>query len=203
MDSEPTDETVKVSTHAPTRGATALRFASDSPPSFNPRAHEGRDFTLPYQRGREHLFQPTRPRGARRHYSCAQGRCAVSTHAPTRGATITPLCKPPYNGVSTHAPTRGATEWTSLTIPSCWFQPTRPRGARHAVAKLMIAPTTFQPTRPRGARLRYTKELASGRVSTHAPTRGATVWWRPHSSHDVFQPTRPRGARLPLGSQSA
>ena len=167
----PTDPTV--STHAPTRGATAtstLNFQTclfqptrprgarqtgqcgrRPPPSFNPRAHEGRDGTHDDVSGHQHvsthaptrgateakyaehvemMFQPTRPRGARRRSGVADGLHHVSTHAPTRGATT--VNSPDTDG------------WE--------FQPTRPRGARPDLRLRGIEHRWFQPTRPRGAR---------------------------------------------------
>ena len=97
--------------------------------------------------------------------------------------------------VSIHAPTRGATPYLVESGLNCWFQSTRPRGARQ---QLMIQ-----------LQMRY--------VSIHAPTRGATLfpkaWFhllgfnpRAHAGRDqiptehcirfMFQSTRPRGARL-------
>ena len=59
-----------VSTHAPTRGATAALLT-----------------VLPWR-----VFQPTRPRGARPHVLHAgHVLCVVSTHAPTRGATFSSI----------------------------------------------------------------------------------------------------------------
>ena len=61
----------QVSIHAPTRGATMWPSAAPAaPPSFNPRAHEGRDVSEGLRVQLEALFQSTRPRGARR-----GGRC--------------------------------------------------------------------------------------------------------------------------------
>ena len=99
-----------VSTHAPTRGATATSWQAFSrAPRFNPRAHAGRDShdgdcvgdrvsthaptrgatrSRTSSAGSPQSFQPTRPRGARRKGAPkAQAQELVSTHAPTRGAT--------------------------------------------------------------------------------------------------------------------
>ena len=184
-------------------------------------------------------FQPTRPRGARPHAVDIQDCIVVSTHAPTRGATP----KWAWGGklhVSTHAPTRGATCWEepaweellcfnprahegrdrlalfrSPTLIS--FQPTRPRGARPTVFHCLSLRKSFNPRAHEGRDLAVDELLATVVVSTHAPTRGATV--RAHdachviqvSTHaptrgatsvlplwlstHLFQPTRPRGAR--------
>ena len=121
----------------------------------------------------------------------------VSTHAPTRGAT----CRCPR-----HTPCRcsfnpRAHEGRDVhTVPFIHafilFQPTRPRGARHAVLPYGFLAVRFQPTRPRGARRPLQGIVRARRVSTHAPTRGATSQPSSTGNHSVFQPTRPRGARL-------
>ncbi len=132
------------------------------------------------------LFQPTRPRGARRAIR-ARGSLEriVSTHAPTRGATDRLEVSIVDWAVSTHAPTRGATCRAGYSTASpAPFQPTRPRGARPA----WPSPSTacciaFQPTRPRGARQRQlARHFGDDHVSTHAPTRGATARAKPFAS---------------------
>ena len=100
-----------VSTHAPTRGATATSWQAFSrAPRFNPRAHAGRD--------------------------SHDGDCVgdrVSTHAPTRGATRSRTSS--AGSPQSFQPTRprGArpddvNDAASLGL----FQPTRPRGARRS-----------------------------------------------------------------------
>ncbi len=144
------------------------------------------------------VFQPTRPREARR---CAQG------------------CSTWVECVSTHAPTGGATSGQVSTLPPMLlFQPTRPREARPTNQVLGFTQLLFQPTRPREARhytidktyiLHCFNPRAHGRrdfntcfkfdviqiVSTHAPTGGATYSVRPRPDNFLFQPTRPREAR--------
>jgi len=99
------------------------------------------------------------------------------------------------------------------------FQFTRPRGARHAVGFVKVPPGgfnsrahagrdrdgsnprlegSFQFTRPRGARLGDGPGAGPGRVSIHAPTRGATYGLRHCATSRQFQFTRPRGARPSL-----
>ncbi len=142
--------------------------------SFNPRAREGRD---------------------------ALGRwpppdCAVSTHAPARGATGISGVAAPADRVSTHAPARGATGMAQSVENRLRFQPTRPRGARLLIDERALLLATFQPTRPRGARLAcVARHDFVGEVSTHAPARGATTAADQAGKFFSFQPTRPRGAR--------
>src|SRR5690606_27679940 len=75
---------------------------------FNPRSHAGSD---------------PGPRPDRR----ARG---VSTHAPTRGATLLSEAPSLALVVSTHAPTRGATVDALIATFVGAFQPTLPRGER-------------------------------------------------------------------------
>ena len=165
----------------------------------------------------ENLFQFTRPRGARR---IAVGRyltCGVSIHAPARGATACQRERRAGDRVSIHAPARGAT-WRArcrrvantrfnsraregrdrprlYTIRGTSFQFTRPRGARPSQREHPWSSWWFQFTRPRGARRRAPPGAARGRVSIHAPARGATSPGPGEQVAGVFQFTRPRGAR--------
>ena len=104
------------------------------PKSFNPRTHTGCD----EDSGRE-------PTGAR----------GVSIHAPTRGATASPL----LNSIKKRS----------------LFQSTHPHGVRHRGYPRTMRCLGFQSTHPHGVRL--TDYLNYGQiwlVSIHAPTRGAT-----------------------------
>ena len=162
---------LRVSIHAPTRGATWRSSYAGTPATcFNPRAHEGRDLGKAQGGGTADRFQSTRPRGARRGRdgACQHGG-RVSIHAPTRGATRgrgagtrTRGCFNPraHEGrdsppspvssarcpVSIHAPTRGAT-WTVLDPKAftALFQSTRPRGARPAAPPWRPSHTCFNP----------------------------------------------------------
>ena len=105
------DSVVRVSTHAPLRGATrGFRPAALLGGRFNPRTPAGCDYDMIYLTTKPHQFQPTHPCGVRpRSHSllwpgfrfqpthpCGVRRrdveeylpkIAVSTHAPLRGAT--------------------------------------------------------------------------------------------------------------------
>ena len=145
----------KVSIHTPTRGATSaagcpnpiVAFQSTRPHGarrlrlvvltlslrFNPHAHTGRDGND----GKKILncivsiHTPTRgATSSARFLSLDQ---PVSIHTPTRGATRTGwLYKLSYL-VSIHTPTRGATIKLQKNYKTCWFQSTRPHGARLTV----------------------------------------------------------------------
>ena len=145
-----------VSTHAPARGATRSNWRSTRRwRGFNPRAREGRDYSLAAP---SFVTSP------------------VSTHAPARGATwqlwrswqrsngfnpraregrdARPWC--PWERCRGFNPRarEGRDDASARGYPGdAWFQSTRPRGARRIVWVLMQAIIKFQPTRPRGARL--------------------------------------------------
>ena len=150
-----------------------------------------------HQETNVYVFQPTRPRRARHDLRVAKRLPqTVSTHAPTKGATVpgsTPgLGAMSFNPrahegrdvdawhiastrrVSTHAPTKGATRLASGKETPCnSFNPRAHEGRDH----------TGQYPHPRES------------VSTHAPTKGATAVGMYKSASNSFQPTRPRRAR--------
>ena len=145
---------MKVSIHAPTRGATPLVFLVHRLlQSFNPRTHTGCDL---FDRRGIRLkisFNPRTHTGCdvknRRH----QNAMLVSIHAPTRGATGRLLKRQQAWSVSIHAPTRGATDQLV---------------AQGELTKVSIhAPT-------RGATSDNLRSSGEAGVSIHAPTRGAT-----------------------------
>ena len=165
---------VKISIHAPTRGATKTRnkltvdgifqstlpreerrcnyFSADGSKYFNPRSHERSD---------EYVCSFTK-------------KLLISIHAPTRGATHPPAHAPCRHQISIHAPTRGATKLISSSYCLMIFQSTLPREERRF-------PFSFQ--------------SYSLKISIHAPTRGATVYNVPHTWIPVFQSTLPREER--------
>ena len=186
---------------------------------FNPRAHAGRDPGPAQWRDRCARFNPRAHAGR---------------------DTLTPLDPAPAV-VSTHAPTRGATLAASQYALKQAFQPTRPRGARHHPRRrhracqsrfnprahagrdpqpwqavplrdrfnprahagrdrraptLSHEPSGFNPRAHAGRDLSDAQKVRwSDNVSTHAPTRGATGKTQADAAARPFQPTRPRGAR--------
>ena len=189
--------------------------------SFNPRAREGRDHPAfePFMRPVE--FQSTRPRGAR-HGRRAHGQNLgpVSIHAPARGATPTcrrvrptDRCFNPraregrdirargrrstcrrFNPRAREGRDSGA---TSTTRATCWFQSTRPRGARPAHGTGgWESGMRFNP-RAREGRDRYLSAWRQ-RLEQFQSTRPRGARRLPPPDHlgaDMFQSTRPRGAR--------
>ena len=187
-----------VSIHAPTGGATCRggwksrprRFQFTRPRGARPKAR------VSVTCDSVSIHAPTG--GATEHWPPVGVVDGVSIHAPTGGATrragrrYRSWCfnSRAHGGrdapltlrrrgkiyVSIHAPTGGATYSPTPSCASCWFQFTRPRGARLAPTAFDRPLVVFQFTRPRGARRRRA-------------TRWSPSW--------VFQFTRPRGARLP------
>ena len=103
-------DTLGISIHAPTRGATVVKFGHCAalvyfnPRShegsdggvcsllvdwldFNPRSHEGSDTAGTLGRYTTANFNPRSHEGSDTHRSQNRGRRAISIHAPTRGAT--------------------------------------------------------------------------------------------------------------------
>ena len=230
-----------VSIHAPTWGATAetfailrvLMFQSTRPrgarppfvwplyagPSFNPRAHVGRDPCSPFTTmrydsfnprahvgrdghwvciGQREKFQSTRPRGARRQrWSPQNHRAGVSIHAPTWGATPRQQRPRITAKVSIHAPTWGATRRGRQEHRRDRVSIHAPTwGATRCQLDGLQQPLGFQSTRPRGARqLTGAASPFTTEVSIHAPTWGATDILTGKAICTKFQSTRPRGAR--------
>ena len=103
---------MKVSIHAPARGATMFDGHRKFPCCFNPRARAGRDqvgtVTIPNKLG----FNPRARAGRDVSFAEYLTKLVVSIHAPARGATL---------------------RLSGCQIRSR-FQSTRPRGARHCRA---------------------------------------------------------------------
>ncbi len=122
--------TIRVSIHAPRRGATSLLFHVKIPHiSFNPRAPAGRD--IPYcSTSRYHIsFQSTRPGGARR------PRCPNSWRHSSCFNPRAPAGRDRGGGMA--------------DIVHYLFQSTRPGGARHAAAALDLAKQSVSIHAPR------------------------------------------------------
>ncbi len=79
-----------ISTHAPTKGATAcVAYVLETVDNFNPRSHKGSDRGNIYRNGKSQDFNPRSHKGS--DVAPEQARLLVeliSTHAPTKGATI-------------------------------------------------------------------------------------------------------------------
>ncbi len=102
---------INISIHAPTRGATSsLQHQLGLHRNFNPRSHERSDndsCPIKAQIPSISIHAPTR--GATKHICEFRNHFTISIHAPTRGATLPPVIIQIQSLISIHAPTRGAT----------------------------------------------------------------------------------------------
>ena len=146
------EQAIKVSIHAPTRGATGLNVRRQS-----------------YL-----AFQSTRPRGARQkllNRPSTQLRFNPRAHA---GRDLLDDDGVSAVMVSIHAPTRGATIIARSSSPILWFQSTRPRGARLRLKLGWQCRYCFNPRAHAGRDSARAITDTADSVSIHAPTRGAT-----------------------------
>ena len=145
----------------------------------------------------------------------------ISTHAPTRGATQRRAFPFRHIKISTHAPTRGATTSCIIRWAFFKFQPTLPRGERRYKTVTFylasddfnprshegsdpVSPlgqqcfTYFNPRSHEGSDTIYRHQSCTDKISTHAPTRGATMEKPKYSAHSVdFNPRSHEGSDLP------
>ncbi|ERY78417.1 hypothetical protein Q028_04183, partial [Pseudomonas aeruginosa BWHPSA015] len=217
------DNRVRVSIHAPVRGATMCVRSSSAPcASFNPHARAGRDwrssarwwglprFNPRARAGRDPSWRRVRrgisgfnPRArAGRDVLQRQGLAivAVSIHAPVRGATVSRRwLHASAHDVSIHAPVRGATQYGGREGFDLGVSIHAPvRGATALAGAYNYVRKEFQSTRPCGARQpRVSRDISPVEFQSTRPC-GAR---QPRVSRDIspveFQSTRPCGARQP------
>ncbi len=197
---------IKVSIHAPLRGATTYpRARGRRSGSFNPRAPAGRDGRPIRLTLQSSVFQSTRPCGARPAPSASPspGYAFQSTRpcGARQGSGQYAAVDQSFNP---RAPAGRDDRGRDELGRNLRFQSTRPCGARRNVYVVDWWSGQFQSTRPCGAR--HGAPTGSGEqdhVSIHAPLRGATD---EHSAGpptlNVFQSTRPCGARPAVCSTS-
>ena len=151
-----TRDSIKVSIHAPTRGATY----KDASPAATLKT-----------------FQSTHPHGVRPILDFRRGYCQfVSIHAPTRGATSRgntgQILRKLFQSTHPHGVRHCVLRLLDFTK---MFQSTHPHGVRRKTNGISTNGTEFQSTHPHGVRLTNYKIYYHGlQVSIHAPTRGAT-----------------------------
>ena len=98
--------------------------------------------------------------------------------------------------ISIHAPTRGATNRLAKGGSSTKFQSTLPREERPPGDKARSTGRQFQSTLPREERPPDSAtDIHQGRISIHAPTRGATRQTESCTTYTKFQSTLPREER--------
>ncbi len=143
----------------------------------------------------------------------------ISTHAPRAGGDVLRQRVQLREGViSTHAPRAGGDRrHRRLFAELPGFQPTPPRGGRRDLAAGDVHVLDFNPRphaggdaitmyifnekadfnpRPHaGGDIERRSDMYRDAISTHAPTRGATMWSFKESGQIEFQPTPPRGGR--------
>ena len=132
---------LKISIHAPTRGATIA----------------------PSAQNKKNVFQSTLPREERHryNYNILNSICDISIHAPTRGATLLPCVILKAKFISIHAPTRGATVIISGSPCGRLFQSTLPREERlNYYNYAQNSCLAFQSTLPREERLKIRISIA-------------------------------------------
>ena len=114
------------------------------------------------------------------------------------GGDLCPVCQWRRSLISTHTPTRGATMFLPSFAPDfAEFQLTPPRGGRRFSNPLFVIRYNFNSHPHVGGDMAFVKNLAVGQISTHTPTWRATenlkitLW-----GGKAFQLTPPRGGRL-------
>ena len=145
---------MKISIHAPTRGATAaIQTQMSAIVNFNPRSHAGSDYYSRISLSYPSYFNPRSHAGSDELHGTSNFTIEISIHAPTRGATQ--ACRPVISrvGISIHAPTRGATFATvSPPVLFLCFNPRSHAGSDISPAWIIHILAGFQSTLPRGER---------------------------------------------------
>ena len=103
-------ECIKISIHAPTKGATSVKCVCHIfHKYFNPRSHEGSDWMWSVYRFllRISIHAPTK--GATQQLSLHQTRNLFQSTLPRRERLNSYLQSDTYHNISIHAPTKGAT----------------------------------------------------------------------------------------------
>ncbi len=167
---------VKVSIHAPTRGATTKHGKQKRAKAFQSTLPRGeRPFIDNYPIS-QRAFQSTLPRGERHELSC-KTRCKQMFQSTLpRGERLI---------------------YHFIYHIKKLFQSTLPRGERRARACTYTRTHIVSIHAPtRGATLSEVAEGITASVSIHAPTRGATYIYIIYYFRNKFQSTLPRGERL-------
>ena len=143
-------------------------------PYFNPRSHEGSDFTSNISFDQLYNFNPRPTRGATRVVDIVGCLTIISIHAPTRGATSRGfrclLCRyfnpRSHEGSDIFPPFNGTIE--------CDFNPRSHEGSDHVVGIPFKGIWDFNPRSHEGSDDKTRVLLHNAGISIHAPTRGAT-----------------------------
>ena len=192
---------MKISIHAPARGATPETVPASWTASISIHAPaRGATWVRGKKRAKMPSFQSTLPQGERHLHLFRQlPRSSISIHAPARGATVSPPILLISAAISIHAPARGATlskdtfciltldfnprsrKGSDVDVPPEWcvpkrFQSTLPQGERrqHGYSSDNYVPISIHAP-ARGATIALAKIISNGCISIHAPARGATL----------------------------
>ena len=166
-----------ISIHAPAKGATVFRipvvYANIVFQSTLPR-RERRSSAKPLSSSR--TFQSTLPRRERLDAAELERlHRDISIHAPAKGATI---------------------HWLLLILVAVVFQSTLPRRERHMEKRRpSIGRMYFNPRSREGSDPGQSHYKQRGRISIHAPAKGATYYWDNSQMSVKFQSTPPRRER--------
>jgi len=173
-------DSLRVSIHAPARGATSAENSANYDP----------------------MFQSTHPRGVRPGKP-KSFKSDISFNPRTReGCDFQGHADRIALRVSIHAPARGATGASLITVLNPWFQSTHPRGVRQAKYKRYMQSDPVSIHAPaRGATHDAAKLKPPIPVSIHAPARGATWCFSRYYCFSRFQSTHPRGVRQVITGQ--
>ena len=168
---------LRISIHAPTRGATEKEDRGQHCGQISIHAPtRGATVILPITSSRSWLFQSTLPREERQiYFDGSPVDITISIHAPTRGATRTVNGTPRKNIFQS-------------TLPREERPDVRARGSEGGTISIH-APT-------RGATVSVGYLVDDWEISIHAPTRGATEDGIYSITLEAFQSTLPREERL-------
>ena len=143
--------------------------------SFNPRARKGRDSRGRPSRCSSRCFNP-RARKGRDEY-CED-------------------CRAAHKGFNPRARKGRDSRGRPSRCSSRCFNPRARKGRDTSLSKYTASPTCFNPRARKGRDGWRGAVHGPGRVSIHAPARGATVAEFALAIVSLFQSTRPQGARL-------
>ena len=167
---------IRISIHAPARGATNRRKRQELHCIFQSTLPRGERRYGNDSKEAKDKFQSTLPRGERQ---CHSHQATLNVHFNPRSREGSDsnqyLFSIWIDGISIHAPARGATVYPNGSDVAVGFQSTLPRGERQKLGTLYVANAKFQSTLPRGERQTLINALDGDEdISIHAPARGAT-----------------------------
>ena len=155
-----------------------LQTLSPVPPVlyFNPRSHEGSDFRRLLICYRRLYFNPRSHEGSDlAAYAAATGGLQISIHAPTRGATTQQISFVTDNQTFQSTLPRGERRLSCIPCsPLFYFNPRSHEGSDTLHLVQTQHRKYFNPRSHEGSDIPFVSLNLSGKISIHAPTRGAT-----------------------------